>query len=139
MMTPKEKGDRAELIIAADLGKRGYRIAFPYGDNWPYDLILCRQPDLFERIEIKYTESNGEVVRVRGSTHSTVNGHRQNTRKYTNKLIDWLAVYDATSDNCYYICADDLGEGMAEIALRLCSPKNGRRKGVRWASEYTEI
>jgi hypothetical protein len=138
-MTPKEKGDRAELIVAADLSRRGYRIAFPYGDNWPYDLILCRKPDQFERVEIKFTESDGEAVLARASTHSTVNGHRQNTRKYTLSTIDWLAVYDATSDACYYIPSKELGKGITMLSLRLTKPKNNQLKGIRWASEYNVI
>jgi hypothetical protein len=45
----KAKGDLAELKVAADLRSRGYRIAFPYGEDWDYDLILCRHDGRLER------------------------------------------------------------------------------------------
>ena len=32
----KQKGDRAELEVARDLVRRGYRIAIPYGDHWVF-------------------------------------------------------------------------------------------------------
>jgi hypothetical protein len=34
----KTKGDLAELMVAADLMRRGYKIALPYGEDWDYDL-----------------------------------------------------------------------------------------------------
>lgn len=48
----KAKGDLAELKVAADLRSRGYRIAFPYGEDWDYDLILCRHDGRLERVQV---------------------------------------------------------------------------------------
>ncbi len=36
----KQKGDLAEMMVAADLLRRGHRIAFPHGEDWDYDLIV---------------------------------------------------------------------------------------------------
>ena len=33
------------MMVAADLMRRGYKIAFPYGEDWDYDLIVCRDED----------------------------------------------------------------------------------------------
>jgi hypothetical protein len=41
-LNKKAKGDLAELKVAADLRDRGYKLAFPYGEDWDFDLILCR-------------------------------------------------------------------------------------------------
>ena len=38
----KEKGDLAELIVAADLAKRGWEIAVPWGENSDFDLIAFK-------------------------------------------------------------------------------------------------
>ena len=38
----KQKGDLAELLVAADLRRRGYLISLPYGEDSPYDLVLDR-------------------------------------------------------------------------------------------------
>jgi hypothetical protein len=34
-------------MIAADLVRRGYKVAIPYGEDWDFDLIVCRD----ERLE----------------------------------------------------------------------------------------
>ena len=51
-------------MIAADLVRRGYRIAIPYGEDWDFDLIVCRDEKL-ERVQCKHTRSHGEVVVVK--------------------------------------------------------------------------
>ena len=84
-------------MIAADLLRRGYKIAVPYGEDWDYDLILCRNEKL-ERVQCKYTRSDGVVVVVRPCSHSLTNGRVRATKYYTASTIDWLAVYDATTD-----------------------------------------
>src|SRR2546430_291368 len=100
----KQKGDLAEMLVAADLVRRGYKVALPYGEDWDYDLIVERG-DRLERVQVKYTESNGAVICVRARTHSLTNGRVIAVKRYTAALIDWLAVHDRTSDRCYYIHA----------------------------------
>ena len=41
-------------MIAADLVRRGYRIAIPYGEDWDVDLIVCRDEKL-ERVQVQST------------------------------------------------------------------------------------
>jgi PD-(D/E)XK endonuclease len=100
------------VLIAADLIRRGYRIAIPYGEDWDFDLILC---------------------------HSLTNGKVKATKRYTAATIDWLAVYDPTTDRCYYVPATELGAGMCEMSLRLQPTRNNQRRFVRFASDYLEI
>jgi len=82
-------------MIAADLVRRGYKIAIPYGEDWDYDLIVCRDVRL-ERVQCKYTRSDGCVITIRPRSHSLTNGKIRATKRYTAAMIDWLAVYDAT-------------------------------------------
>ena len=49
------------MMIAADLVRRGYRIAIPYGEDSDFDLIVIRDEKL-ERVQCKYTRSDGVVV-----------------------------------------------------------------------------
>ena len=58
MATTKTKGDLAELMVATDLVRKGYKIAIPYGEDWDFDLIVCRDERL-ERVQVKYTQSDG--------------------------------------------------------------------------------
>lgn len=105
----KTKGDLAELKVAADLLERGYRIAIPFGEDNDFDLILIRGEAL-ERVQVKYTKSDGAVIYVRCRSSSLTNGRVRRVKKYTAKTIEWIATYDATSHRCYYVPASELGE-----------------------------
>jgi hypothetical protein len=127
----------AELIVAADLVKRGYRVAFPFGEDCDFDLLFWRPPSIaLERVQVKYTESNAEVIDVCASSHSLTNGRVRATKRYTQETIDWLAAYDVTTGCCYYIPATELGSGMREIRLRLVPTKNNQQQGIRMAADY---
>ncbi len=58
------------------------------------------------------------------------------TKKYTAETVDWIAIYDATTRYCYYVSADELGQGRSLIHLRLDSPRNNQRAGIRYAANY---
>jgi hypothetical protein len=134
----KAKGDLAELMVATDLLRRGYKVALPYGEDWDYDLILCRG-DALERVQVKYTESDGNVITVRCRSHSLTNGKVRAVKQYTAKTVDWLAVYDRSTDHCYYVPAMELGDGRTTLHLRISPTLNNQRVGIRPADEYTEI
>ncbi len=40
------RGLKAEMIIAAEAVRRGYKVAFPFGHDWKYDLIVERNGNL---------------------------------------------------------------------------------------------
>lgn len=158
-LSTKQKGNIGQLAVALDLAKRGHTVAFPTGEFGDWDLLVertpsctCREynqkhpnpggpvmgcsecpPERAERVQVKYTESDGEVVKVRPRTHST------STRMYTSDDVDWIAVYDSTSDSCYYVRAGSLGEGKSILHLRIEPAKNNQNTDVRWAHEYTNI
>lgn len=125
-------------MIAADLVRRGYKVAIPYGEDWDYDLIVCREERL-ERVQCKYTTSDGVVITVRCRSHSLTNGRIRAVKRYTAAMIDWLAVYDMTTDRCYYVPAAALGGGMNMMSLRLLPARNNQRQRVRLAEHYLEI
>ena len=108
-------------MVAADLRRRGHRILFPYGEDCDYDLVVERPDGRFERVQVKYTESDG---RVRATKH------------YTSASIDWLAVFDTTTARCYYVPAAELGSGRAFMHLRVTPARNNQRTGVRPAADY---
>jgi hypothetical protein len=127
----------AELVVAADLVKRGFRVAFPFGEDCDWDLLFWRPPSLeLERVQVKYTESDGCVARVRSRSHSLTNGRVRATKKYTSQTIDWLVAYDATTDEIFYVPAAELGAGMSEITLRLAPARNNQQARVRMADDY---
>jgi PD-(D/E)XK endonuclease len=125
-------------MVAADLMRRGYKIALPYGEDWDYDLIFCRENKL-ERVQVKYSRSKGDVIAVRPRSASLTNGKVKAYKYYTAETVDWIAAYDPTTDRCYYIPAKELGAGMSELQLRLTPPRNNQRIGIRYAADYVEI
>ena len=87
----------------------------------------------------KYSESNGVYVTVRCCSASLTNGKVKAIKRYTAAMIDWLAVYDPTTDRCYYVPAAELGSGMREMRLRLQPTLNHQRQLIRQARDYLEI
>lgn len=138
MADSKRKGDLAELRVASDLIRQGHRVALPFGDDWDFDLVLSRDGG-FERVQVKYARWDGEVVPVRCRSHSMTNGKVISVKHYTAEMIDWLAVYDETTDQCFYIPASFLGRGRSLIHLRLTPARNGQRTGVHLASDFTRL
>jgi hypothetical protein len=114
----KQKGDLAELKVAADLTDRGCCLSLPFGEDCDYDLIADWN-GILHRVQVKYTESDGAAIVVRCQSHSLTNGKIRQTKHYTAEMIDWIAVYDRTSDCCCYYCpARELGSGRSFLHLR---------------------
>jgi hypothetical protein len=79
------------------------------------------------------------MMLVRCRSHSLTKGKVRHTKHYTAKMIDWIAVYDRTSDRCYYLPSSELGPtGRSDLTLRLRPARNGQRIGIRHAADYTE-
>jgi PD-(D/E)XK endonuclease len=139
MAALKQKGDRAELEVARDLIRRGYRIAFPYGEDWDFDLIFARSGSQeLERVQVKYTESKGAFIELKCHSHSLTNGRIRRTKQYTAETVDWMAAYDATTDRCYYVPAHELGSGKSCLVLRLTPPRNNQVARIRYAADYVD-
>jgi hypothetical protein len=137
-VTPlKAKGELAELKIAADLLDRGCRLSIPFVEDCDYDLI-ADAGSVLHRIQVKYTESDGRIILVRCRSHSLTKGKIRQTKHYTQETVDWIAVYDRTTDRCYYCPATELGSGRCELSLRLVAARNGQRRRIRNAEDYLE-
>ena len=133
----KQKGDLAELMVAADLRRRGYKIALPYGEDWDYDLIIERCGAL-ERVQVKHTTSDGSVVFVKCCSHSLTNGRVRATKHYTAETVDWIAVWDATARTPYYV-PSSVFDGHSQLTLRLTPARNNQSRKIRDARDFLEI
>jgi hypothetical protein len=133
----KQKGDLAELMVAADLRRRGYKLAFPYGEDWDYDLIIERRGKL-ERIQVKHYTSDGSIIHVRCYSKSLTNGRVKRTKPYTRATVDWIAVWDPTTARPYYV-PSTVFDGYLQITLRLTPARNNQSLGVRDARDFLEI
>ncbi|MGH2945347.1 MAG: group I intron-associated PD-(D/E)XK endonuclease [Solirubrobacteraceae bacterium] len=134
----KRRGELAEMKVAADLVARGFRVAFPFGEDWDVDLIVCRGRSL-ERVQVKHVAPDGITIEVRCYSQSLTAGRVMAVKHYTAETIDWLAVYDSTTDRCFYVPASELGEGRYRLSLRLVPPSYRRLKDVRLADTYADL
>ena len=108
------KGEIGEAMVLADLQQKGYGVAIPFGHDLPFDLVLIRKDTgTLERVQCKYTESDGKVVDVRCASTSAWVHHT-----YTAAEVDWIAVFDATTNRCYYVHSTTWS-GMVRPKLRL--------------------
>lgn len=138
MVPLKKKGDLAELKVATDLIDRGCRISIPFGEDCNYDLIADYEGRL-HRVQVKYTQSDGQIVVIRCRSHSLTKGKVRATKLYTSAMIDWIAAYDPTTECCYYLPSWELGAaGRNILHLRLQPARNGQRLGIRDATAYTD-
>lgn len=138
-MNTQDLGDIGQSAVTTDLLRRGYKVAIPYGENWDYDLILDRGKGL-ERVQIKYTHSNGGKIAVRCRSISTTKGKVNAIKKYSSNTIDRLAVYDEGTKKCYYVPGSEIGEGRSELTLRWLRTSEERfHKGQRPAEKYLSI
>ena len=125
--------------MARDLVRRGYRIAIPYGEDWDFDLIFQRpDSDDFERVQVKYTRSDGSVVAVPCYSHSLTNGRVRQTKHYTAATIDWLAVYEPSRSGVFTFRPGSLASGRSRMHLRLQEARNGQSNRIRYADDYAD-
>jgi hypothetical protein len=59
-------GKSVQRCRESDLRRRGFGVAIPFGEDYDFDLVLIRDGRL-ERVQVKYTASDGSVVKVKCS------------------------------------------------------------------------
>ena len=129
-----EKGEIGEAMVIADLIRQGHDVAIPFGHNLPFDLIVVRKEDgSLEKVQVKYTTGDGRIVKVKIESTSAWVRHR-----YTAAEVDWIAVYDATTDQCYYVHSS-VWDGHGTMNLRVKPTANGQKKFIRFAESFTSL
>jgi hypothetical protein len=128
------KGEIGEAMILADLQRQGHGIAIPFGHDLPFDLIVVRKEDgALEKVQCKYTTSDGRVVRASVRSSSAWVNYR-----YTETDVDWIAVFDATTSRCFYI-PSAVWNGQIAVSLRLVATNNGQSKKIRFAKDFEQL
>ena len=131
-MNPNQIGDTAELAIASDLARQGYKIAFPFGD-WGCDIIATKNEKDFIRIQVKNAKIRDGAVQVRTHIQDRQTGKR---KTYTKAQCDYIAAYSPEMDTCYYISMEKINTSTG-MSLRLTETKNNQSEGIHWAEDYT--
>ena len=134
MEHPKTIGDRSALAIIGALQRLGYGIYMPFGENTRCDLIIEGGGDL-ARVQCK----TGRLRRgaIEFNLCSTY-GHHRNPQTYARSYhgqIDYFAVYCLETTGVYLVPIDEL-PGTRRAFLRIDSPRNHQRRGIRFAAQY---
>lgn len=124
-MNTTRKGKIGESEVINEALRRGYNLSIPFQEGVPYDLILDDGENL-ERVQIKYTESDGEVIQV----HLTSDNNWQ-SKSYEGE-VEYILCYDATTDEIVKI--NDLDGNKKKI--RIAPTKNNQEKGINWIEDY---
>ncbi len=134
LRNPNEKGNVAELAIAAAAAKLGIDISKPLGEHTRYDLIFGIGDQLL-RIQCKWAPLRGQVVQV-GLVSSRYRSDGQQVRSsYSSDEIDAVAAYCEELDECYLLPIE-LVAGMSAMHLRLSPARNGQRAALNWAADF---
>jgi prevent-host-death family protein len=134
MENPNDKGNAAELAIAAEAARLGLSVLMPITEHERFDLVLGIAGRLF-RVQCKWASRRGEViqVRLRSSYHSPTRGYVVKT--YAPEEIDLVAVHCGDL-NCSYLLPVELFAGRSTVYLRLGPARNNQRASVHFAARY---
>jgi hypothetical protein len=60
------------------------------------------------------------------------------SHRYTKDEVDWVAVYDSTSDQCFYLHST-VWDGQVAVNLRLVPTANGQAKWIRCGRDFISL
>ena len=133
-LSTKQKGNITEMQCAVAFMQHGFKVCFPYGEDCKYDMIVDTGKHLY-RVQCKTASAlpdkeDGFKFKTRSIVITT---HGAKASGYTEEEIDVFAtMYEG---QCYVVPVQDCG--MNEKTLRFRYPKNGQRKGITLAANYT--
>jgi hypothetical protein len=107
---PRHQGDIGVAAAIAYLASEGYRIAVPLGESQPWDLVVDRDGEPAQRVQVKTTTrrvpSSG-IFAVRLATGGGNQSWNRIARTFDPAVVEWLFVL--TDDReCYFIPADQV-------------------------------
>lgn len=116
----QQKGDLAELCVAAKLKEYGYTVLFPFTENQSYDLVADTGDEML-RVQVKYaSEKDGRVKVTCYGPNSSKTGN--NKTFYTPDDIDGIAAYCRDTGNFYWVPVDDINRYTITLS------ENGKNK-----------
>jgi len=127
VLTTDQKGNIAELVIAARAIQFGIEVYRPLGEGGRYDLIFELGRNLL-RVQCKWATRYEDVVVLRCYS-ARRNRHGLLRRCYRAGEIDAFAAYCAELDTCYFVPFEVFGE-RTEVRLRLAPCKNNQHKKI---------
>ncbi|TFH10170.1 MAG: hypothetical protein E4H14_03080 [Candidatus Thorarchaeota archaeon] len=134
MSKTNTQGKIAESKIVHEYVKRNVKVAIPYSLDVSYDLIIDIN-NQFKRVQVKSAESDDHLLRVKLQRTYKLGNNKTVYRNYSKDDFDWLAVHDRRTDQCYLVPSEAC-HNKGKLNLRLQPTRNGRRKGILFASSF---
>lgn len=132
-MNTKEKGNIAELKIAAKLTELGHQVSIPFGENSSYDLVLERENGELKKVQCKYVSlRNGRLDVPLGSVYLAAGKYKHH--RYVN--LDFIGVYCPDLGKVYLIPHEDVASLHKVCRLRVDAAKGVGSSLIRWAKDY---
>jgi prevent-host-death family protein len=129
-----QKGNVAELAIAAEAARLNLSVLKPMTEHERYDLVLgiCGR---FFRVQCKWGFCDGDriLVRLTSSYHSPTRGYV--TKTYAADEVDFVAVYCEVTGKSYLLPIETVA-GLGMFTLRLSPARNNQRAALNFAADY---
>jgi PD-(D/E)XK nuclease superfamily protein len=133
MLTTDQKGNIAELKIAARATELGIDVYRPVGEGGRYDMIFVLGSRLL-RIQCKWASIRNDVVAIRCySSRRGPDGFINRT--YSSDEIDALAAYCPDLNQCFLVPVSRI-DGRPTVHLRLGPTRNSQRRLVNRAEDF---
>jgi prevent-host-death family protein len=129
-----QKGNIAELAIAAEAARLNLSVLKPMTEHERYDLalVICGR---FFRVQCKWGFCDGDkiLVRLTSSYHSPTRGYV--TKTYAADEVDLVAVYCEATGKSYLLPIETVA-GLGLFTLRLSPARNNQRAALNFAADY---
>ena len=113
-LLPKQKGEWAEVLFAAEILRRGWRISRPYGDSCRYDCIVDVGGHL-SRVQIKAVAARSRA-RFRPYNVSLVH-HKHYYLLYSAREVDVIAALILPQAMWYIVPLSAIKRGRRHISF----------------------
>jgi hypothetical protein len=130
MKHPKSVGEKTQAIVLAELVKRDKVVLTPFGDNQPFDFVVC-EGNKFNRLQCKTGKLNNGVIRF--NTCSNSGNRKQPRMSYLGKIESFI-VYCYENNKTYLVPIENVGK--TEFSMRIDALKNKRTVNINWAADY---
>ena len=128
--SPKVIGELSEVEVFCALHRAGLGVLTPpFSDNLRYDCIVD-DGERLSRVQVKTGRLEGGCIEFNACR---TYWHRRASYTYRGQ-IDFFGVWCGDLGRVYLVPVLECGVSLAR--LRVEPPRNGQRRGVRWASDY---
>jgi len=108
-LSPKRRGELAELAFVYRAASHGFGVAKPYGDSLPYDFLLQHGRRLL-RVQVKSCFKNRNTKHRYGFSVIVARTSSKGITPYSPDEIDFVAAFIAPLDMWYLIPVVALGK-----------------------------